>query len=107
MQTGGQMMLFQEDFNNQIVEESQIREKIIGHFSQCDTWTSLTTAEAVFFSKARCNLQAWRNCQSSPGVRKKGHLAVDRNPEFSKKTKIATSFMTGGHGQTASVKWVK
>ena len=40
-------------------------------------------------------------------LEKNGRLAADRNPAFSEKTKRPTTFMTEGHGQTVSVKWVK
>ena len=49
IQAGGQMSLFQQDFNNQIIDEYHIRERVINHFSQYDSWIHLTEAEAAFF----------------------------------------------------------
>lgn len=37
IQTGGQMTLFDMDFNNQIIDATQIREQVIDHFSQYDS----------------------------------------------------------------------
>lgn len=107
IQTSGQMTLFQEDFNNRIIDESKIREKIIEHFSQYDTWTSLTMAEAVFFVKYGAICKSGEIAKILKVLEKEGRLLVDRNPAFSEKKKQSTSFMTESHGQTVSVKWVK
>lgn len=107
IQNGGQLTLFQEDFNNQIIDESTIRERVIEHFSQCDTWTSLTEAEAVFFVKYGAICKSGEIAKILKVLEKDGRLAADRNPAFSEKTKRPTTFMTEGHGQTVSVKWVK
>lgn len=107
IQTSGQMTLFQEDFNNRIIDESKIREKIIEHFSQYDTWISLTMAEAVFFVKYGAICKSGEIAKILKVLEKEGRLLVDRNPAFSEKKKQSTSFMTESHGQTVSVKWVK
>ena len=79
----------------------------IEHFLQCDTWTSLTVAEAVFFVKYGAICKSGEIAKILKTLEKEGRLAVDRNPAFSEKTKRPTSFMTEGHGQTVSVKWVR
>lgn len=107
IQSGGQMSLFQETFNNRIIDESMIRERVIEHFSQCDTWTSLTEAEAVFFVKYGAICKSGEIAKVLKSLEKEGRLAADRNPAFSEKTKKPAVFMTEGHGQTVSVKWVK
>lgn len=106
IQSGGQMTLFHEDFNNQIIDESTIREQVVEHFSQCYDWTSLTEAEAVFFVKHGAICKSGEIAKVLKALEKGGHLAVDRSPAFSKTDK-PTTFMTEGHGQTVSVKWVK
>jgi three-Cys-motif partner protein len=107
IQSGGQLTLFQEDFNNQIVDESTIRERVIEHFSQCYDWTSLTEAEAVFYVKYGAICKSGEITKVLKALEKEGSLVADRNPAFSEKTKRPTTFMTEGHGQTVSVKWVK
>ena len=107
IQTGGQMTLFQEDFNNQIIDESKIKEKVIEHFSQCNTWTSLTVLEATFFIKHGAICKSGDIAKVLKALEKEGRLAVIRNPAFSEKTNRASTFMTEGHGRTVSVKWVK
>lgn len=107
IQTGGQMTLFQQDFNNQIIDDETIRERVIEHFSQCDTWTPLTKAEAVFFVKYGAICKSGEIAKVLKSLEKAGHLAVDRKPAFSEKTKKPTTFMTEGHKKSVSVKWVK
>ena len=107
IQSGGQLSFFQQDFNNQIIDASKIRDQVIDHFSECDVWTSLTEAEAVFFVKHGAICKSGEIAKVLKSLEKEGRLLVDRNPAFSEKTKKPTSFMTEGHGKTVSVKWVR
>lgn len=106
IQSGGQLTLFQEDFNNQIIDESTIRKRVVEHFSQCIEWTSLTEAEAVFFVKYGAICKSGEIAKVLKALEIEGSLAVDRNPAFSEKAKRPTTFMTEGHNQTVSVRWV-
>lgn len=107
IQSDGQLTLFQEDFNNRIIDETTIRERVVEHFSQCSEWTSLTETEAIFFVKYGAICKSGEIARVLKALEKEGILAVDRNPAFSEKTKRPTTFMTEGHDQTVSVKWVK
>ena len=51
IQTDGQLQLWAEDMDNQMVDDEKIDCKIIEHFSQCDRWISLHDAMAVFFMR--------------------------------------------------------
>lgn len=106
IQSGGQMTLFQETFNNQIMDESTIRERIIEHFLQCDRWISLTEAEALFYVKYGAICKPGKIADVLKALEKDGCIAVNRNPSLTKTGK-PSAFMTEGHGQTVSVKWVK
>lgn len=107
IQTSGQMTLFHEDFNNQITDESKIREKVIEHFSQYGTWIGLTAAQAEFFVKHGAICKSGDIATVLKALEKEGPLAVSRNPAFSEKTNRPSTFMTEGHGKAVSVKWVK
>lgn len=107
IQSGGQLSLFQDDFNNQSIDESTIRERVIEHFSQYGTWTSLTEAEAMFYVKYGAICKSGDIANVLKALEKEGRLAVKRNPAFSEKTQRPTNFMAEGHGHTVSVKWVK
>lgn len=106
LQTGGQMSLFQEDVNNQIIDESEIRNSVIDHFSQCSSWTSLNEALAVFFVKYGAICKSGDIAKVLKKMEKENRLEVMRNPSLTEKGK-PTTFMTEGHGKTVSVKWVK
>lgn len=106
IQSGGQMTLFQEDINNQIVDDATIRERVTEHFSQCSEWTSLTEAQAVFFVKYGAICKPGEIAKVLRALEKEGHLAVHRNKSLTEKGK-PSSFMSEGHGKTVSIKWVK
>lgn len=106
IQNGGQLSLFREDIDNQIIDESSIRERVIAHFSQCDAWVSLTAAEALFYVKYGAICKSGEITKILKTLEKDGYIVVDRNPSLTKKGKPST-FMTEGHGQTVLVKWVK
>ena len=106
IQTGGQMQLWEENYDNQTVDEDDIEQKTIEHFSQCAHWTSLHDALAVFFMKHGpiCSTGTIKNILK--GFEKKGRIKVMRNPDRTKSGK-PTTFMSEGKNQTVSVRWVK
>lgn len=106
IQTGGQMQLWEENYDNQTVDEDDIEQKTIEHFSQCAHWTSLHDALAVFFMKHGpiCSTGTIKNILK--GFEKKGRIKVVRNPDRTKSGK-PTTFMSEGKNQTVSVRWVK
>ncbi len=106
IQSGGQMSLFQEDFNHQIIDEITIRERVIELFSRYNTWISLTEAEAVFYAKYGAICKSGEIIKVLKTLEKDGRIVVNRNPSLTKTGKPST-FMTEGHGQTVSVRWVK
>ncbi len=105
IQTGGQMTLWAENFDNQIVDEDDIEQKTIEHFSQCTNWTSLHDALAVFFMKHGPICSTGDVKKVLKKYEKSGRLAVLRNPDVTAKGK-ATTFMSEDKGKTVSVRWV-
>ena len=106
IQSNGQLSLFQEDYNNQIIDVSTIRERVIKQFSQFDDWISLTEAEALFYIKYGAICKSGDITKVLKNMEKDNHLEVRRNPCLTEKGKPST-FMTEGHGKTVSIKWVK
>ncbi len=107
IQNNGQLCLFQEDCNNQSIDESSIRERVEEHFSQYNTWISLTEADALFFVKYGAICKSGDIAKALKALQKEGYLMIKREPAFSEKAKRPSTFMTEGHGQTVSVKWGK
>ena len=106
IQSNGQQSLFQEDYNNQIIDASTIRERVIKQFSQFDDWISLTEAEALFYIKYGAICKSGEITKVLKNMEKDNHLEVRRNPCLTEKGKPST-FMTEGHGKTVLIKWVK
>lgn len=105
IQSGGQLQLWEENYDNQVVDDDDIEKKIIEHFSQCDNWTLLHEALAVFFMKHGpiCSTGTVKNILKK--LEKDGSLNVLRNPDISEKTKKPTTFMTENSKQSVSVRW--
>lgn len=106
MQTGGQLSLFLEDINNQIINDGDIENKVTDHFSQYNTCMSLTKAEAEFYVKYGAICKSGEITKVLKRLEKDGRLDIKRHPD-STKTGRPTSFMDEGHGKTISVRWVK
>lgn len=106
IQNDGQMSFLQEDINNQIIDDTTIRERVIEQFSQCSKWTPLTEAEAVFFVRYGAICKSGEIAKVLKALEKEGHLAVHRNKSLTEKGK-PSRFMSEGHGNTVSIKWVK
>ena len=106
IQTGGQLSLLPETVDNQIIDETEIRNNVIEHFSQCNNWVSLNKALAVFFVNYGIVCKSGEITTILKRLEKEKQLEVMRNPSITEKGK-PTSFMTEGRGQTVSVKWVR
>lgn len=106
LQTGGQLSLWAEDINNQPIDEAEIENKIVDHFSQCDNWTSLSIALAVFFVKHGVICGTGDVTKVLKKFEKAGRINVMRNPSTTKTGK-PSAFMQEGKGKTVSVKWVR
>ena len=100
------MTLFQEDYNNQIIDDSLIVDRIIEHFSKYDRWMSITEAQADFFVKYGAICKSGDIAKILKKLEKDNRLEIKRNPSHTEKGKI-TKFMSEGQGQTVEVKWVK
>jgi three-Cys-motif partner protein len=106
IQNSGQITLFQEDYNNQIIDDSLIMDRIIEHFSQYDKWISITEAQAKFYVRFGAICKTGIIGKALKKLEMDNRLEVRRNPSHTKKGGLS-SFMTEGNGQTVAVKWVK
>lgn len=106
IQNSGQLTLFQVDYNNQIIDESKIADYVIELFSQFDSWVSLTEAQAIFFVKYGAICKSGEIAKVLKKLEENQWIEVIRNPSLTGTGKPST-FMTEGHGNTVSVKWVK
>ncbi len=106
IQTGGQMSLFEEDCNNQVIDEEDIKCKTKKFFSQCTELVSLHDALAKFFMRFGPVCSTGDIKKIIKEFEKGGLITIQRNPSQTSKGKPST-FMSEGKGQTVSVRWIK
>ena len=106
IQSGGQMQLWAENFDNQAVDEDDIEEKTILHFSQYNCLTSLHDALAMFFMNYGPICSTGCVKKVLKGLEEDKRLLVLRNPDYTSRGK-KTAFMTEGKGQKISVRWIR
>lgn len=106
IQSGGQMTLWTEDFDNQIIDEDNIEEKTIEYFSQYGNWISLHDALATFFMKYGPICSTGDVKKILKKFEKNGRISVHRNPDVTEKGK-PTTFMSEEKGKTVTVRWVR
>ena len=104
IQTGGQMQLFTETPENEIIDEDDIRQKTIEHFSQCTNWTSLHDALSIFFIKYGPMCATGDVKKILLQLQKEGNLGIMRNPDATTNG-TPTKFMSENSKQTVSVRW--
>ena len=106
VQNEGQLSLFTETYDNNIIDEEEIEHKVIEHFGQCDTWVSLNEALAIFFVKHGPICKTGEVAKILSRLEKAGKLMAVRSPDKTDKG-TPTKFMTEGKGKTVSVRWNK
>lgn len=104
IQSSGQLQLWEENYDNQVVNDEDIEKKTIEHFSQCDNWISLHEALAVFFMKHGpiCSTGTVKGIVKK--LEKEGRISILRNPDVTVKGK-PTTFMSEEKRKTVSVRW--
>jgi len=106
IQNGGQMQLFTETPENEIIDEGDIRQKTIEHFSQCTNWTSLHDALSIFFMKYGPICTTGDVKKILLQLQKEASLGIMRNPDPTING-TPTKFMSENNKQTVSVRWQK
>ena len=100
------MQLWAENFDNQAVDEDDIEEKTILHFSQYNCLTSLHDALAMFFMNYGPICSTGYVKKILKGLEEDKRLLVLRNPDYTSRGK-KTAFMTEGKGHKISVRWIR
>ena len=106
IQTGGQMQMWEENYDNELIDDDDIREKAIQHFSQYTDFISLSKLLANFFTRygAICSVRKLtgiiRQFENS------GRMDVLRKPDKTRCDK-PTKFMTESKEQSVCVRWIR
>lgn len=104
IQNKGQMLLWEENYNNEIVDEDDIYKKAIENLSGNNTFRRLNVVLADFFMKYGpiCKVSVVRNIYKD--LANKGMLEVIRTPEYTKAGKART-FFSDEKGQKTEIRW--
>ena len=84
IQSSGQLSLFQEDLNNHSIDEDDIRQKVMMHYSQFFDFTSLNESMAKFFMKYGLICKTRNVKDALKELEKKGKVKIYREPPFTK-----------------------
>lgn len=106
IQSGGQLQLWEENFDNQSMDEDDIEQKAIEHFSKYEELVSLHDALAMFFVNYGPICSTGELKKILKRLEENGQLLLLRVPAFTSRGK-KTAFMTEGKGQKISVRWLK
>ena len=106
IQNGGQMPLFDEDYENNTIDDQIINKFVYEYFSGISNVKKLSEAQAGFYVKYGpiCSLNKINNALKR--FEKNHQIKILRNPSYTKTGKVPT-FMTEGKGRTVSIIWLK
>lgn len=106
IQDQGQMCLFEESFDNEIIDTNMIEGKMKSFFPQYNRFVSLSDFLADFFVEygAICSTGTVRDILKK--WEKQGVIEIHRNPEKTSTGKPAT-YMIEGAGKSVSLRWKK
>ena len=107
MSSYGQLSLFHEDFDNQTVDDSALKEKIKNHISKYTNDTSLNEFLCAFFMEYGPICSTGEVSRHLKILENQQYICVTRNPAFTKTTKKPTSFMTEKDKQSVFLRWNK
>ena len=104
IQTSGQVLLWEEDYDNRIFNIDDIEQKVITFFSKLSNWTSLHESLAFFFIEYGpiCSTATIKNTLKK--LESTGGLQILRKPATTKNGK-PSKFMTEDGKQSVSVRW--
>ena len=104
IQSGGQLSLFEENYDNQIVDDTDISNKIFTYFSRYNIDTSLHEALAGFFMEYGPICSTGTVKKNLKKLENNGQIIVNREPRTTVKGKIAT-YMSEDKGKKVYVRW--
>lgn len=103
IQTYGQLQIWEESCDNQIVDDEDIKKKAIEHLSQFKNEISLHEALAAFFMKYGPTSTIKKIVKK---FEKENRMEIIRKPATTDKGK-PTIFMDEGRGKTITVRWLQ
>ena len=106
IQSSGQLSIFEENYENQIIDDTDISKKISAYFARYTTNTSLHEALAGFFMEYGPICSTGTIKTDLKKLENKGQIIVTRMPRTTGKGKKAT-YMSEGKGKKIYMRWVQ
>ena len=106
IQTGGQLSLFEQNYNNQYVSNQEIENNIETHYQQYKRDISLNESMAEFFTSNGAICTSKEITKILKELEKSKKLVVSRIPALTDNGK-SSKFMTEGHGKKVLLRWSK
>lgn len=106
IQSGGQLSLFEENYDNQIVDDTDISNKVSAYFARHSANTSLHEALAGFFMEYGPICSTSTVKKDLKELESSGRIIVTREPSTTDKGKIAT-YMSEDKGKKVYVRWAQ
>jgi hypothetical protein len=106
IQNNGQASLWKENFNNQIIDDEDIKKKIILHTSNYSCFTRLNVVLADFFMKNGpvCSTKNIKDVYKD--LEHSGKIDVKRDPEFTEKISRPSRFFADEKGKKTELRWL-
>ena len=104
IQSGGQLSLFEENYDNQIVDDTDIANKVSAYFARYSANTSLHEALAGFFMEYGPICSTGTVKKDLKKLESNGRIIVTREPSTTGKGKKAT-YMSEEKGKKVYVRW--
>ncbi len=104
IQTSGQIRLFEENYDNQIIDINKIYQMVIEHFSRCNNWIGLSESLAMFFMLHGPICKTGDVTRILKTLEQDNRIEIMRNPARTEKGHLST-FMTEDKGKTIFVRW--
>lgn len=104
IQNNGQIVLWEEDCDNQMVDEKSIEEKILDHLSQYKDWISLYEAIANFFMKYGTICSTITTKDILKKLINRNQVEIIRYPDKTEKGR-PTTFLSEGKGNKVLIRW--
>lgn len=106
IQSSGQLSIFEENYENQIIDDTDISKKISAYFARYTTNTSLHEALAGFFMEYGPICSTGTIKADLKKLENKGQIIYTRMPSTTDKGKKAT-YMSEGKGKKIYMRWVQ
>lgn len=106
IQSGGQLSLFEENYDNQMVDDTDISNKVSAYFARYSANTSLHEALAGFFMEYGPICSTGTVKKDLKKLESNGQIIVTREPSTTGKGKIAT-YMSEDKGKKVYVRWAQ